>query len=167
MNHRGDRIVRFAGCMGLLALLAASSYGTGGQIEAPAVPVLIETVSGEAMAAMSMEKTQERLQRQRQEALLLLDSILKDPSADEASQRHALEEKEKIASRMETEASVMALLAYMGFEETAVVMGEEQMSIIAPWQIAENEHNRVRMIDAAVSQSGISADAVKIILAKK
>lgn len=161
------RILRFAGCAALLALLAVSSYGGRERIEAPVVPVLIETVSGEVLAASTMQQTGERLERQRKEALLLLQSVLDDPNADEASKKQALAEKTRIASRMETEAAVQALLEHMGFEQTAVVMGEGIIHIISPWQTAENEQNRVRMIDAATSQSGFSADAVKIILAKK
>lgn len=161
------RALRFAGCAGLLILLAVSSYVGGIRVEAPAVPVLIETISGEMAASMTMAQTSERLERQREEALFLLESILNDPSCDESSRRQAMQEKAKIASRMETEASLEALLAHMGFEETAVVMGEGALHIIAPWQVAENEHNRVQMIDAALSQSALSPDAVKIILAKK
>ncbi|MBQ8620458.1 MAG: SpoIIIAH-like family protein [Clostridia bacterium] len=168
MNRKkAMRALRFAGCAGLLALLAVSSYAGGRRIEAPAVPVLIETVSGEAAAAVTMETTRERLEKQRREALVLLESVLNDAACDETSRRQALQEKTKIASRMETEASVEALLAQMGFEGTAVVMGEGTLHIIAPWQMAENEQNRVRMIDAALSQSALSPDAVKIILAKK
>lgn len=162
-----SRMVRFAGCAGLLALLAASSYAGRQQTLTPAVPVMFEMVSAEAAAAYTVEQTQERLNRQREEALALLQSILDDPSADEASKDKAIQEKTRIASRMETEASVTALLAHMGFEQAAVVMGDQMLSLIVPWQAAENEQNRIRLIDAAVSQSGFSADAVKIILAKK
>lgn len=161
------RVLRFAGCGALLALLAVSSYAGGRQIEVPAVPVLIETVSSETVGALPMEETNARLTQRREEALAVLESVLSDSSADEEAKKLALAEKTRIASRMETEASLQALLAHMGFAETAVIMGEDMMSIVAPWQTAENEHNRVRMIDAAAAQSGFSADAVKIILSKK
>lgn len=157
--------LRIAGCAALLALLAASSYAGARNLEVPAVPVAIETVS--AIAADSAEQVQARLESERAQALSLLQSVLEDQNADEAAKSRALEEKTKIAVRMETEASVGELLFHMGFSDTAVIMGENMLNIIAPWQTAENEHNRVRMIDAAVSASGFSAEAVKIILAKK
>lgn len=161
------KMLRFAGCAGLLALLVISSYAGRTQVEVPVVPMQVETVSGEVLELQTMAQTDERLEQKRKETIALLQSVLEDPSAGEEEKKKALEEKTKIAARMETEASLEALLAHMGFEQTAVIAGEETLSIIAPWQAAENEHNRVRMIDAAVSQSAFSADAVKIILSKK
>lgn len=163
----GARVMRLAGCAALLALLAVSSYGGSRRIEAPAVPVLIENVSSETLSTLTMEETQKRLTQRREESLAVLQSVLDDPSADAAARTQALAQKTKIASRMETEASLQALLAHMGFDGAAVIMGEGLLSIVVPWQMAENEQNRVRMIDAAVTQSGFSADAVKIILSKK
>lgn len=162
-----SRILRYAGCAVLLGVLALSSWAVNSPKSSPIVPVMIETVPESALAVSSMEKTQERLMRQRQEAIVLLQSVIDDPQADEASRKQALDEKTRIAARMETEASLGALLAHMGFEQTAVIVGEETLSIITPWQTAEHEHNRVQMIDAAVSQSGLAPGAVKIILSKK
>ena len=161
------KTLRNAGCAALLALLAASSYAGRSHPQSPSVPVMIEMVSSQALASQTLQQTSERLEEKREEALALVHSVLEDPQADEAARKQALIKKTQIAGRMETEASIQALLAHMGFEETAVIMGEGTLSIVAPWQIAENEHNRVRMIDAAVSQSGLSAEAIKIILAKK
>ena len=67
----------------------------------------------------------------------------------------------------EKEAALSALLEQMGFGETAVVVGAEAVSVIAPWQAAENERSRMQIIDAAASQTGFSAERIKIILAKK
>lgn len=157
---------RFCGCAALLALLAVSSMNRERQ-RVPNVPVLLETVSDQVLAVQTVEQTRNRLTGRREEALSLLQSVLDDPHAGEGEKNAALEEKTKIAGRMETEASVEALLAHMGFTDTIVVVGETSLSIIAPWQNGENEHNRIQMIDAAVSQSGLAAEAVKIILAKK
>jgi len=166
-NQTVSRVLRYAGCAVLLGVLALSGYAGGKPDHTPLVPVMIETVSDQVIAASSMEKTNENLANKRREALLLLQSVIDDPQADEASRKQAFEEKSRIASRMETEASLEALLEHMGFGQTAVIMGENTLSIVAPWQAAENEHSRVQMIDAAVDQSGLSAEAVKIILAKK
>ena len=129
------RMMRYAGCAVLLAVLAASSYAAGTPVRTPIVPVMIETVSSEVLAASSMEKTSGQLEGKRKEALLLLQSVIDDPQADEASRKQAREEKAKIAARMETEASLCALLAHMGFEQTAVVVGEEALNIIVPVEL--------------------------------
>ena len=161
------RMLRFVGCAALLALLVVSSSAGREQSSIPNVPVMVEIVPEQAMNAQTIGQTRERLAEQRDEALALLQGVLDDPHAGDAQKSEALAEKTRIASRMETQASVEALLAQMGFGDTAVIAGEGGLHIIAPWQAAENELNRVRMIDAAVSQSGLAPEAVKIILAKK
>jgi len=166
-NRIVSRMLRYVGCAVLLGVLAISSYAGGKPPHTPIVPVMIESVSDQVLTASTMEKTRENLALKRQEALLLLQSVIDDPQADDASKKQAFEEKNRIAARMETEASLEALLAHMGFGETAAIMGEDTLSIVAPWQTAENEHSRVQIMDAAVGQSGFSAEAIKIILAKK
>lgn len=163
------RWMRYVCCAALLVLLAASSYaGAGGdQIQAVSVPVTIQTVSSQAMAAASLADAIERLQKEREAALLQLQSILDDPRTDEKTAQDALAEKKKMALRMETEAAVEKLLLEMGFGETAAVTGEGMMSIVVPWQIAENEQSRLKIIDAACSHTGLAPECVKIILAKK
>jgi hypothetical protein len=131
------------------------------------VPVSAYTVSTQELAGASVEETCDKLDEQRRQALAILQSVIDDPKAKEEQISAALDKKAQIAARMETEAAICALLDHMGFGQTVVVMGEKSLSIIAPWQTAENEQNRVRMIDAAASQSGLPAGAVKIILAKK
>ncbi|MBR5302622.1 MAG: SpoIIIAH-like family protein [Clostridia bacterium] len=160
------RAARFGGCAALLTLLIVSSMGRK-EHGMPSVPVLLETVSEQALSAQTVQQTKIRLNSRREEALSLLQSVLDDPDAGQEARHAALEEKTKIAGRMETEAAVEALLAHMGFGDTAVVAGETYLSIIAPWQAAENEHSRVQIVDAAVAQSGFAPEAVKIILAKK
>jgi len=167
MDSTASRILRYVCCAVLLGVLAVSSYAGGKTSHTPAVPVMIEIMPDQVLAASTMEKTSERLETRRQESLLLLQSVIDDPQTDETSRKRALEEKTGIAARMEKEASLEALLDYMGFGQTAVIMGEDTLSIVAPWQAAENERSRVQMIDAAAGQSGLSAEAIKIILAKK
>ena len=160
------RAARFSGCAALLALLIVSSMGRK-ERGVPSVPVLLETVSEQALSAQTVEQTKICLSSRREEALSLLQSVLDDPHAGQEARHIAQEEQARIAGRMETEASVEALLAHMGFGDTAVVAGETHLSIIAPWQAAENEHSRVQIVDAAVAQSGFAPESVKIILAKK
>ena len=161
------RAGRLAGCAALLALLVASSSAAAKPVQMAGVPVSAYTVSTQELAGVSMEEINNKLDDQRGQALAVLQSVIDDPKAKGEQISAALDKKTQIAARMETEAAICALLDHMGFGQTAVVMGEESLSIVAPWQTAENEQNRVRMIDAAASQSGLPAGAVKIILAKK
>ena len=160
------RAGRFAGCALLLALLVASSSAAVKPVQVAGVPVSAYTVSNQERLAATIEETTKKLETQREQGLTLLQSVLEDPRAQQEQIAEAHEKKIQIAQRIETEAAISAQLAHMGFE-AVVVMGDGSLNIIAPWQIAENEQNRVRMIDAAVSLSGFPADAVKIILAKK
>lgn len=168
-KNKTERRLHAAGCAALLALLAVSSYAGAGKNQAQivSVPVMIETVSQETLGAASLEQIKAELQQKRETALDQLQHVLDDPRTDRETAENALREKIEIAQRMEMEASVCALLAHMGFADAAVVAGEETLSIIAPWQAAENEQNRIRMIDAAAGQCALEPQNIKIIPAKK
>lgn len=161
--------MRTAGCAALVALLAVCSYLGARQPQAQtvSVPVAVETISENALSAASLEETQDRLLRERENALALLQSVIDDPGAGAEAREEALREKTALAGRMAAEAEMTAILAQMGFGDAAVVMGEQSLSVIVPWQAAENEQSRVRIIDAAASHTGLSPECVKIILSKK
>lgn len=163
------RRMRTAGCAALVALLAACSYlgARQPQVSAVSVPVAVETISESALGAASLEQTQQKLRQERENALALLQSVIDDPLAQAGTRDAALDEKTALAKRMETEAATAALLAHMGFGDAAVVLGEESVTVIVPWQAAENEQNRVKIIDAAATQTGLAPECVKIILSKK
>lgn len=168
-RERAARRVRTAGCAVLVALLAACSYLGARQPQASAVsvPVAVETISERALGSASLEQTQQKLRQERENALALLQSVIDDPDAGSDARNEALKEKTALAKRMEAEAETAALLSHMGFGETAVVLGEGSVTVIAPWQAAENEQSRVRIIDAAATQTGLAPECVKIILSKK
>ena len=168
-RERSARRVRTAGCAVLVALLAACSYLGARQPQraAVSVPVAVEVISERALGAASLEETQQKLEQERESALALLQSVIDDPNAGADVRNEALKEKTALAKRMEAEAETAALLAHMGFGETAVVLGGESVTVIVPWQAAENEQSRVRIIDAAATQTGLAPECVKIILSKK
>ena len=168
-RERSARRVRTAGCAVLVALLAACSYLGARQPQraAVSVPVAVEVISDRALGAASLEETQQKLQQERESALALLQSVIDDPNAQAGTRDEALREKTALAKRMVAEAETAALLSHMGFGETAVVLGGESVTVIVPWQAAENEQSRVRIIDAAATQTGLAPECVKIILSKK
>ena len=147
-REKATRCVRLTGCAALVALLAVCGYRGAGRT-APAavsVPVAVERVSESVLSAASMEDTQERLAQERTGALALLQSVLEDPAADEKAKVEALSQKTAIAHRMETEAALCAVLSHMGFDGAAAVLGEGTATVIVPWQAAQNEQNRVKII---------------------
>lgn len=168
-RERSARCMRTAGCAALIALLAACSYlgARQPQVSAVSVPVAVEVISESALGAAPIEETQQKLRQERENALALLQSVIDDPNAGADVRNEALKEKTALAKRMEAEAETAALLSHMGFGETAVVLGEGSVTVIVPWQAAENEQSRVRIIDAAATQTGLAPECVKIILAKK
>ena len=168
-RERSARRVRTAGCAVLVALLAACSYLGARQPQraAVSVPVAVGVISELALGAASLEETQQKLRQERESALALLQSVIDDPNAQAGTRDEALREKTALAKRMVAEAETAALLSHMGFGETAVVLGGESVTVIVPWQAAENEQSRVRIIDAAATQTGLAPECVKIILSKK
>jgi len=114
-----------------------------------------------------MEEIRARLADERTQEAALLESVAEDPKAEEETAEMARRQKLQLAERIDAEARTLACLAYMGYDDVAVVCGAESVTVIAPFSQAESEQDRVRIIDAAAAQTGIRAEAVKIILAKK
>lgn len=153
----------------LLALLGLCGYvgARGRTAQTASVPVARGTIDMQGVYASSMEQTRKRLEGERTQELTLLQEVLADPAADESLKKQALLQKTQIVQRMEWEAQTTAALSYMGYEGVAVVCGAQAVTVIAPYELAGGEQDRVRMIDAAASQTGLSPESVKIILAKK
>ena len=165
-----ERKMRRFGCAALLILLTVCAYSGAShpEIQAVSVPVTVQALPQEALSAQLLEETAATLAQKREKILAQLQQIAENPDADRETINKALRQKADLMGRMETETSVCALLGGMGFADNAVMLSEEGvLSVILPWQIAENEKNRLRIIDAAASYAGVSPDAVKIILAKK
>lgn len=160
--------VRSASCAILLLLLAVCGYaGAREQTTATlSVPVTYETMDAAQVSGSTMEEIRAKLSGEREQELSLLQSVIDHPQSDEQTVQRALEQKTQIAQRMELEAQTQASLAYMGYEDAAVVCGAEAVTVFVPWQSAQSEQDRVRLIDAAASQTQAEPDAIKIILAK-
>lgn len=160
--------VRAAGCAILLVLLAVCGYAGAKEQTAQtlSVPMTVKTLDAQEIAAATMEDIRQRLNNEREQELMLLQSVIDHPQADEKTLQSALEQKTQIAQRMELEAQTQASLACMGYEDAAVVCGAQTVTVIVPQKSAESEQDRVRLIDAAVSQTQAAPEDVKIILAK-
>ena len=169
-RDRVSSLTRTACCAMLLTLLAVCGYmGASGPEAAQtvSVPVVRQTLAQEQISASTMEEIRAQLKAEREAEIALLDSVLSDPSAAASTKDSALLQKTQIAARMESEAQAIATLEMMGFSGVAAVCGAQMMTIVTPPEQVQQEQDRARMIDAVCTQTGMGAESVKIILAKK
>lgn len=168
-NRLSSRI-RAMGCVLLLALLAVCGWMGASRdsgVQTVSVPVTRNVLEAEEIAQATNEEIKARLETERKQELDMLEGVLTDGRADDATVRSALLQKSEIAARMENEAQTEALLAGMGYGDALCVSGAQMLTLILPEQSLESQEDRVRVIDAVSAQSGVSAENVKIILIKK
>ena len=111
-----------------------------------------------AAVSASAKLSDARLTRQtaRDEAVELLEDILKDDSAEVAVKQAAVDEAAVIAQNILKETNIECV-AYINGESCTVVVNGDM----------EDEQNALIVRDIAVSESGVSAENVKIISAAK
>ena len=138
---------RWLSCSALLALLGACGYAGAKTtpVQTVSVPVIAQTIPQEATSLEAMAQAGMMLDMARETALARLQEVIDHPDSAQDTVRYALEEKARIASCAQKEAALGALLAQMGFGHVTAVIGEESVSVIAPWQTAENEQSRMQM----------------------
>ena len=155
----------------LLLLLGVCGYmGAARQENVQSVvslPVTRVELEGEAVGGSSITQIRERLNRQREEELTLLDRVIADAGADSAAKEDALAQKTQIVRRMETEAQMTAVLEGMGAENALAVCGAQGVTLLIPQEMGMDETARNRLLNAVGGQSGIEMTQLKIILIKK
>ena len=160
---------RGGACMVLLLLLAVGGYtgASAPQAHMTAAPVETRTILTAGDVQMTYEEIRAEHERERQQEIELLNSVIESDAASEETRQSALAQKTQIASRMEMEAQVRAALLHMGYAPAAAVCGAQQMTVILPQESVKTDEDSVRVIDAAAAAAGIEAGSVKIILVKK
>lgn len=161
----GVHLMRAISCAGLVALLALSGYlGTARREETAMVnvPVVFEPLE-DASVLLDGEDVPGRLAREREHALSLLEDVIRDPKASDASVQAALAKKTEIAANIETEARIAAALEAMGFDGASALCGGTMTAVIVPQSRLTDGKSRVQMIDAAANAAKQSADRIKII----
>ena len=131
------------------------------------LPVTRVELEGEAVGGSSITQIRERLNRQREEELTLLDRVIADAGTDSAAKEDALSQKTQIVRRMETEAQMTAVLEGMGAENALAVCGAQGVTLLIPQEMGMDETARNRLLNAVGGQSGIEMTQLKIILIKK
>lgn len=153
-----------------LALLGVCGYIGAERTHVQSVvslPVTRVELEGEAVGGSSITQIRERLNRQREEELTLLDRVIADAGADSAAKEDALAQKTQIVRRMETEAQMTAVLEGMSAENALAVCGAQGVTLLIPQEMGMDETARNRLLNAVGGQSGIEMTQLKIILIKK
>lgn len=121
-----------------------------------------------AAVSASAKLSDARLTRQtaRDEAVELLEDILKDDSAEVAVKQAAVDEAAVIAQNILKETNIESLIEAKGFTECVAYINGESCTVVVNGDM-EDEQNALIVRDIAVSESGVSAENVKIISASK
>ena len=106
--------------------------------------------------------TQVSRQRARDEALEVLQSVVDNESADEATKTEALLEISELAAAMEAEANIETLVLAKGFAQCVAVINGESCSVVVR---GENlQANQISQINEIVyEQAGITPANIRII----
>lgn len=158
-----------AACMALIALLAASGYAGAKQSEpvrAVSVPIVFDVLEESAVVSRSAEDAGIRLEEERKRSLALLEEVIGHARASGEAVQRALEQKTRIAAGMECEARLVKALEMLGIHDAKAVSGENVMSVFVCANAAHDDKTRMQIVDAAVGVTGLSAENIKIILAK-
>ena len=152
---------------------ASSALGAAQLVNNAYVETVSDTESSaaeETAAAVSASAklSDARLTRQtaRDEAVELLEDILKDDSAEVAVKQAAVDEAAVIAQNILKETNIESLIEAKGFTECVAYINGESCTVVVNGDM-EDEQNALIVRDIAVSESGVSAENVKIISAAK
>lgn len=122
-------------------------------------------VSGKVENEGYLEKAKTERNKTRSEAIDELRDTLKDAKAKDSVKTAAVEKLSVLTGRMESEASIEALLKAKGFSDILAVISDDDINIIIKKETL-TESETIQIQDVATSQSGLSLDKVKIITVK-
>ena len=106
--------------------------------------------------------TQVSRQRARDEALEVLQSVVENENADEATKTGALLEISQLAKEMEAEANIEAMVLAKGFEQCVAIVNGESCSVVVNGESLQP--NQISQINEIVyEQTGILPAGVRII----
>lgn len=124
----------------------------------------VETVNDEVPAAATNSMTDARLARQtaRDEAIQILDDVLKDVEADSDSKKAAVDESAKIAQTMLKETTAESLLKAKGIDNSVVFMSDSECNVI----VEKIGDNTLIIQEIVTEQTGLTVDKIHIIEAE-
>ena len=129
----------------------------------------VETVNDGLEANASSESgesgalSQARLDRQaaRDQALDLLDEVLKDVESDSAAKQQAVDQASAIAENILEESNVESLLEAKGYMDCVAYITSEECSVVVSGALEDSDTLIVQ--EVVMEQTGLTADKIKII----
>lgn len=97
----------------------------------------------------------------RAETVAALTEVLNNEKSDETSKHNAENDISAYAKASETEAKIENLVVAKGFSDCVAFVGADNVSIVV--EDAVDAESAAKIIDIAVSETGFSSSAVKII----
>ncbi|MBE6767135.1 MAG: SpoIIIAH-like family protein [Clostridia bacterium] len=111
------------------------------------------------------ETTRRERNEAREAAIDELEDTVSDAKISDEVKKAAVEKLTALTTRMDTEASIEALLKAKGFKDVLAVIGDNDINItVKVEKLLENEIIQIQ--DIATSQSGMPLEKVKIITVK-
>ena len=107
--------------------------------------------------------TQLSRQRARDEALEVLQTVIDSESALEETKAEALAEMTRIASEIEKESRIEALITAKGFEQCIAVINEDKISVVVKSDFDLQQNHLAQINEIVMAESGIIPQNVKII----
>ena len=132
----------------------------------PSTPSDGEVIEGDDTAVSEEDgyfsATQVSRQRARDEALEVLQGVVDNESADEATKTQALLEIAELAKAMEAEANIETLILSKGFEQcVAVINGDTCSVVVNGTELQENQISQINEI--VYEQTGIKPANIRIV----
>ena len=132
----------------------------------PSAPSNGEVSDGDGAAVLEQDgyfsATQVSRQRARDEALEVLQGVVDNESADEATKTQALLEIAELAKAMEAEANIETLILAKGFEQcVAVINGDTCSVVVNGTELQENQISQINEI--VYEQTGIKPANIRIV----
>jgi len=132
----------------------------------PSTPSDGEVIEGDDTAVSEEDgyfsATQVSRQRARDEALEVLQGVVDNESADEATKTQALLEIAELAKAMEAEANIETLILSKGFEQCVAVINGDTCSVVVKAEALQE--NQIAQINEIVyEQAGILPTNIRIV----
>ena len=125
---------------------------------------VVET-AGKAESGDYFEETRDERNSTRKDALEDLEETAADAKLSDEVKAAAVEKIATLTTRIDSEASIEALLKAKGFKDVLAVIGDNDINIVVKVdKLLESEIIQIQ--DIATSQSGLPLDKVKIITVK-
>ena len=107
--------------------------------------------------------TQISRERARDEAMDVLQSVIDNESADDATKAAAIEDMTKLAKDMEAEANIETLIIAKVFEKCVAVINDESASIIVKCSETLTAAQLAQINEIVYAQTGIAPSGINII----